>query len=342
MDFTLAQGIFLMPVKYDVVALGNAIMDVIAQVDDDFLVKHDIPKARTNLITPERCDYLYNALPLSRIETSGGSAGNTIAGLRSLGGKAAFMGKVADDAIGAAYVADMKTIGADFFGSPLKGGLSTARSMIAVTPDGERSMNTFLGASTEFAASAVDADAVASGEWLYLEGYLFDKPAAKTAFIHASEVAKAAGRKVAITMSDVFCVDRHRESFVHLIRTHCDLVFANEAELLAIYETSDFDTAVRQIRSDSQIAAITRSSKGSVIVSGGDTWVAPVAPAHVTDATGAGDQYAAGVLYGITHGLSLQDAAVLGNLCAGEVIGHIGPRPAVNLRELATAAGLKV
>lgn len=342
MDFAPAQGIFLMPVKYDVVALGNAIMDVIAQVDDDFLVKHDIPKARTNLITPERCDYLYNALPLSRIETSGGSAGNTIAGLRSLGGNAAFMGKVADDAIGAAYVADMKTIGADFFGSPLKGGLSTARSMIAVTPDGERSMNTFLGASTEFAASDVDADAVASGEWLYLEGYLFDKPAAKTAFIHASEVAKAAGRKVAITMSDVFCVDRHRESFVHLIRTHCDLVFANEAELLAIYETSDFDAAVRQIRSDSQIAAITRSSKGSVIVSGSDTWVAPVAPAHVTDATGAGDQYAAGVLYGITHGLSLQDAAVLGNLCAGEVIGHIGPRPAVNLRELATAAGLKV
>jgi len=167
-------------------------------------------------------------------------------------------------------------------------------------------------------------------------------PAAKTAFIHASEVAKAAGRKVAITMSDVFCVDRHRESFVHLIRTHCDLVFANEAELLAIYETSDFEAAVRQIRSDSQIAAITRSSKGSVIVSGGDTWVAPVAPAHVTDATGAGDQYAAGVLYGITHGLSLQDSAVLGNLCAGEVIGHIGPRPAVNLRQLATAAGLKV
>jgi sugar/nucleoside kinase (ribokinase family) len=342
MDFAPAQGIFLMPVKYDVVALGNAIMDVIAKVDDDFLVKHHIPKARTNLITPERCDYLYNALPLSRIETSGGSAGNTIAGLRSLGGNAAFMGKVADDAIGGAYVADMKAIGADFFGSPLKGGLSTARSMIAVTPDGERSMNTFLGASTEFAASDVDADAVAAGEWLYLEGYLFDKPAAKTAFIHASEVAKAAGRKVAITMSDVFCVDRHRESFVHLIRTHCDLVFANEAELLAIYETSDFEAAVRQIRSDSQIAAITRSSKGSVIVSGGDTWVAPVAPAHVTDATGAGDQYAAGVLYGITHGLSLQDSAVLGNLCAGEVIGHIGPRPAVNLRQLATAAGLKV
>lgn len=331
-----------MPVKYDVVALGNAIMDVIAQVDDDFLVKHDIPKARTNLITPERCDYLYNALPPSRIETSGGSAGNTIAGLRSLGARAAFMGKVGADKLGEGYVADMQRIGADFFGTPLVGGASTARSMIAVTPDGERSMNTYLGASTEFAADDVDADAVKAGAWLYLEGYLFDKPAAKTAFVHASEVAKAAGRKVAITMSDVFCVDRHRDSFVHLIRSHCDLVFANEAELLAIYETDDFDAAVAQIRKDSQIAAITRSSKGSVIVSGDETWTAPVAPAHVVDATGAGDQYAAGVLYGITHGLSLQESAVLGNLCAGEVIGHIGPRPATDLRGLAVAAGLRV
>ena len=191
-------------------------------------------------------------------------------------------------------------------------------------------------------ANEHDADAVAAGEWLYLEGYLFDKPAAKTAFVHASEVAKSAGRKVAITMSDVFCVDRHRESFVHLIRTHCDLVFPNEAELLAIYETNNFDEAVNQIRNDSQIAAITRSSKGSVIVSGSDTWVAPVTAAPVVDATGAGDQYAAGVLYGITHGLSLREAAELGNLAAREVISHIGPRPEANLRELALAAGLKV
>ncbi len=331
-----------MPVKYDVVALGNAIMDVIAPVDDAFLVKHDIPKARTNLIDEARAELLYHALPANRIETSGGSAGNSIAGLRSLGGSGAFMGKVADDTIGANYVADMRRIGVDFFGSPLKGGLTTARSMIAVTPDGERSMNTFLGASTEFAASDVDAQAVSSAEWLYLEGYLFDKPAAKTAFVHASEVAKSANRKVAITMSDVFCVERHRESFVHLVRTHCDLVFANEEELLTLYQTQDFDAAVNQIRNDSQIAAITRSSKGSVIVSGSDTWVAPVTSAPVVDATGAGDQYAAGVLYGITHGLSLQESARLGNLCAGEVISHIGPRPAVNLRELAMAAGLKV
>ncbi|MEZ6029190.1 MAG: adenosine kinase [Hyphomonadaceae bacterium] len=331
-----------MPVKYDVVALGNAIMDVIAQVDDDFLVRYDIPKARTNLIEEDRAAMLYNALPATRVETSGGSAGNSIAGLRSLGGRGGFMGKVADDAIGKAYVADMQTIGVDFFGSPLTNGPSTARSMIAVTPDGERSMNTFLGASTEFAASDVDAGAVASAEWLYLEGYLFDKPAAKTAFVHASEVAKSAGRKVAITLSDVFCVDRHRDSFVHLVRTHCDLVFANEHELLALYETDDFDAAVTQIRNDSQIAAITRSSKGSVIVSGSDTWFAPVTAAPVVDATGAGDQYAAGMLYGITHGLPLIDAAKLGNLCAGEVISHIGPRPAVNLRDLAIAAGFKL
>src|SRR5688572_28213078 len=278
-----------MPVKYDVVALGNAIMDVIAQVDDDFLVRHDIPKARTNLITPERCDYLYNALPASRIETSGGSAGNTVAGLMSFGGKAAFLGKVADDKLGAAYIADMKKIGARFYGTPLRNGPTTARSMIAVTPDGERSMNTYLGASTEFAAADVNPIAVASGEWLYMEGYLFDKPAAKTAFVHASEVAKSAGRKVAITLSDVFCIDRHRPSFLQLVRTHCDLVFANEAELLALYETGDFDTAVSQMRNDSQIAAITRSGKGSLIVSGSDSWVAPVTKAPVIDATGAGD-----------------------------------------------------
>lgn len=331
-----------MAVKYDVVALGNAIVDVIAQVDDDFLVRHDIPKARTNLISAERCDYLYNALPASRLETSGGSAGNTVAGLVSFGAKAAFLGKVADDKLGQAYIDDMKRIGADFYGSPLKGGPTTARSMIAVTPDGERSMNTYLGASTEFAAADVDARAVASAAWLYLEGYLFDKPAAKTAFVHASEVARSSGRKVAVTLSDVFCVDRHRPSFAHLIRTHCDLVFANEAELLALYETNDFEAAVNQIRSDSQIAAITRSEKGALIVSGSESWVAPVTAAPVADATGAGDQFAAGMLYGVTHGLALMDSARLGNLAAGEVISHIGPRPGVNLRELAVAAGLKV
>jgi sugar/nucleoside kinase (ribokinase family) len=253
------------------------------------------------------------------------------------------MGKVADDAIGAAYIADMERGGVDFYGAPLANGPATARSMIAVTPDGERSMNTFLGAATEFAASDVDVRAVAASSWLYMEGYLFDKPAAKTAFVHASEAAQAAGRKVAITLSDTFCVDRHRDSFLHLVRRHVDLVFANEAELLALYETADFDDALAAIRSDSQLAAITRSEKGSVVVAGADTFHAAATPvARVVDATGAGDQYAAGFLFGITHGQSLSDCARLGHIAAGEVISHLGPRPAVSLRELAEGMGMRI
>lgn len=329
--------------KYDVVALGNAIMDVIAQVDDAFLETHTIPRARMNMIDEARATYLYDALPRDRVETSGGSAGNTIAGLRSLGARAAFMGKVANDALGEAYVADMQRIGADFFGAPLIGGPATARSMIAVTPDGERSMNTFLGASTEFAAGDVVAEAVENSSWLYLEGYLFDKPAAKTAFVHASEIAQKAGRRVALTLSDTFCVDRHRDSFRHLVRTHVDLVFANEHELLALYETDDFNAAVEAIRADSQLAAITRSEKGSVVITRGDTVTTPATPVgRIIDATGAGDQYAAGFLYGITHGQSLADCAKLGHIAAGEVISHLGPRPSVSLRDLAHGAGLKI
>ncbi len=329
--------------QYDVVALGNAIMDVIAQVDDDFLVRNDIPKGRTNLIDEARATLLYNALPDTRVETSGGSAGNSTVGIASLGGVAAFMGKVANDAIGSAYMNDMRNIGVDFFGEPLVGGASTARSMIAVTPDGQRSMNTFLGASTDFSATDVSGRVIAASQWLYLEGYLFDKPAAKTAFVHASEAAQFAHRKVALTLSDVFCVDRHRDSFLQLVRTHVDLVFANEEELLALYETSDFDAAVEAIRRDSQMAAITRSEKGSVIVAGSDTFIAPASRVDaVVDATGAGDQYAAGFLYGITHGLTLPDSARLGHMAAGEVISHIGPRPSVSLKDLALAQGFKL
>jgi sugar/nucleoside kinase (ribokinase family) len=329
--------------SYDVVALGNAIMDVIAQVDDDFLTRHDIAKARMNMIDEDRAALLYNALPDSRVETSGGSAGNSTAGIASLGGVAAFMGKVADDAIGASYVSDMQSTGVDFFGEPLKDGPSTARSMIAVTPDGQRSMNTFLGASTEFSATDISSRVINASQWLYLEGYLFDKPAAKTAFVHASEIAQAGHRKVALTLSDAFCVNRHRDSFLHLVRTHIDLVFANEEELLALYETEDFDAAIEAVRRDSQMAAITRSEKGSVLVSGSDTFIAPASPVDVViDATGAGDQYAAGVLYGITHGLSLPDSARLGHMAAGEVISHIGPRPSVSLKELAIAQGFRL
>lgn len=327
--------------QYDVVALGNAIMDVIAQVDDDFLVRHDIAKARMNMIDEERATLLYNALPDTRVETSGGSAGNSVVGVASLGGVAAFMGKVADDRIGAAYISEMQSTGVDFFGEPLKDGPSTARSMIAVTSDGQRSMNTFLGASTEFSATDVSGRVIAASQWLYLEGYLFDKPAAKTAFVRASEAAQFAHRKVALTLSDAFCVNRHRDSFLQLVRTHVDLVFANEEELLALYETTDFDAAVEAVRRDAQIAAITRSEKGSVIVSGSDTFVQPASPVDaVIDATGAGDQYAAGFLLGLARGLSLEEAGRLGSLAAAEVIAHWGPRPMVSLEQLANDAGL--
>jgi len=305
------------------------------------LLEHDIPKARMNMIDEARCAYLYGVLPENRTETSGGSAGNTIAGLCSLGARAAFLGKVADDPTGSIYIADMKSVGADFFGEPLIGGPATARSMIAVTPDGERSMNTFLGASTEFAASDVRSDVIAAGEWLYLEGYLFDKPSAQRAFVHACEIAKLSGRKVALTLSDVFCVTRHRSSFIHLVKSHVDLVFANESELLALYETDSFDEAVATVRRDSRLAAITRSELGSVIISDSETWSAPAKRVErVIDATGAGDQYAAGFLYGLTHGLSLPNSAQLGNIAAHEVITHIGPRPEKSLQALARDAGL--
>lgn len=328
---------------YNVVAVGNAILDIIAAVDDSFLKTYEIERGAMSLVDEARSALLYEALPADRIETSGGSAGNTVAGICSLGGTAAFLGKVANDAAGETYVAEMRKTGADFFGSPLKNGPATARSMIAVTPDGERSMNTFLGASTEFSAADVDANAIANGEWLYLEGYLFDKPAAQRAFVHACEAAQVASRKIAITLSDGFCVDRHRQSFRQLIRTHVDLVFANEGELLSLYETTDFDDALIQIREDSQMAAVTRSEKGSVIISGSDTWRLNALPVErVVDATGAGDQYAAGVLYGLTNGLTPAEAGALGHMCAMEVISHLGPRPATSLREMAVQLGLKV
>jgi sugar/nucleoside kinase (ribokinase family) len=330
-----------MTARYDVIALGNAIMDVIAHVDGDFLARHGIARSAMTLIDEARCQELYAALPAGKIETSGGSAGNTIAGLCSLGARAAFMGKVGDDRIGAAYGEDMKTIGAGYYGAVLKNGPSTARSMIAVTADGERSMNTYLGASTDFAPEDVDTAAVAASEWLYLEGYLFDKEPAKAAFVRACEAAQAAGRKVSITLSDSFCVDRHRASFLHLIRTHVDLVFANEHELLSLYLTDNFADAVAAIRADSQMAAITRSEKGSVVVTADREFAEAAAPvAQVIDATGAGDQYAAGFLYGLTHGAPLPACAQLGHVCAAEVISHVGPRPAVSLRDLAQRHGL--
>lgn len=325
---------------YDVVGLGNAIVDVISKQDDDFLAKWSINKDAMNLIEEDRADLLTQA-SIDALETSGGSGANTIAGIASFGGRAAYIGKVADDRLGGVFKTDMEKVGVPFPTSPLMDGPATARSIIFVTPDGKRSMNTFLGASVEFSPSDVDRDTVEAGAILYLEGYLFDKEAAKAAFVHAAEIAHAAGRKVSLTLSDSFCVDRHRDSFRQLIRTQVDILFANEEELLSLYETRDFDAAIEQLRSETGLAAVTRGEKGSVIIGDGDPIAVPAEPvSKVVDTTGAGDQYAAGFLFGVSRDLPLATCARLGHIAAAEVISHYGPRPEAALSTLAHVAGI--
>jgi sugar/nucleoside kinase (ribokinase family) len=327
---------------FDVVGLGNAIVDVISTQDDAFLEKWGINKDAMNLIEEDRADLLTKA-SVNALETSGGSGANTIAGIASFGGKAAYIGKVADDRLGKVFKTDMAAVGVPFETIPLTGGAATARSIIFVTPDGKRSMNTYLGASVDFSPSDVDRKTVDAGGILYLEGYLFDKEAAKAAFVHAAELAHAAGRKVSLTLSDSFCVDRHRDSFRQLIRTQVDILFANEDELLSLYETDDFDAAIEQLRADTGLAAITRSEKGSVIIGDGDPIVVAAEPvSEVVDTTGAGDQYAAGFLFGVARGVPLATCARLGHIAAAEVISHYGPRPEVSLATLAAEAGISV
>ncbi|GAB5457978.1 MAG: adenosine kinase [Henriciella sp.] len=326
--------------RYDVVGLGNAIVDIISQTDDSFLAEWGIIKNNMNLIEADRADALTKASH-NALETSGGSGANTIAGIASFGGSAAYIGKVADDRLGRVFRDDMAKAGVPFETSPLVGGEATARSIIFVTPDGARSMNTYLGASVEFSPEDVETETVRAGAILYLEGYLFDKEAAKAAFVHAAEIAHAAGRKVSLTLSDSFCVDRHRASFKQLIKSQVDILFANEEELLSLYETSDFDIAVAALREDTALAAITRSEKGSVVIGEGDPIVVPAEPVEkVVDTTGAGDQYAAGFLYGVARDLPLATCARLGHIAAAEVISHYGPRPETPFHELAKKAGI--
>jgi len=327
---------------FDVVGLGNAIVDVISTQDDAFLEKWAINKDAMNLIEEDRADLLTKA-SVNALETSGGSGANTIAGIASFGGKAAYIGKVADDRLGKVFKTDMAAVGVPFETVPLSNGAATARSIIFVTPDGKRSMNTYLGASVEFSPDDVDRGTVETGGILYLEGYLFDKEAAKAAFVHAAELAHAAGRKVSLTLSDSFCVDRHRDSFRQLIRTQVDILFANEEELLSLYETRDFDAAVDQLRADTGLAAITRSEKGSVVIGDGDPIAVAAEPvSEVVDTTGAGDQYAAGFLFGVARGLPLATCARLGHIAAAEVISHYGPRPEVSLAALVAEAGISI
>ena len=326
--------------KFDVVGLGNAIVDVLARADDAFLARHGIQKDVMQLIEEPRAEEL-TGLAKDAVITSGGSGANTIAGLSSFGAKAAYIGKIANDDLGHQFMREMMKAGVPFHTRPLEEGPATARSIIFVTEDGHRSMNTFLGASVLFSKEDVDADLVRSGQILYLEGYLFDRDEAKDAFVHAAEVAKSAGRKVAVTMSDQFCVDRHRASFRHLVKGFADIVFANEAELLSLYQTSDFDAALKALQADCGVAAVTRSAKGSVVIGAGEPIVVPAERTNgVVDTTGAGDQYAAGFLFGIARGLPLATCARLGHIAAAEVIAHLGPRPATSYKALAEAAGI--
>lgn len=327
--------------RFDVVGLGNAIVDVISPVEEQFLIDWDIRKHGMTLIEEDRAEALTRAGEGS--EMSGGSGANTIAGIASFGGRGAYIGKVADDRLGEVFRNDMRAAGIPFETEPLQDGPATARSIIFVTPDGSRSMNTFLGASVLFSPSDVDEDTVRDGAILYLEGYLFDREDAKAAFVHAAEIAAAAGRKVSLTLSDSFCVDRHRDSFRHLIRGHVDMLFANEAELMSLYETEDFDAAIEMLRAETGLAAVTRSEKGSVIIGDGEPIHLQAEPvARVVDTTGAGDQYAAGFLFGLARGLPLALCGKLGHIAAAEVISHYGPRPEVSYADLAARAGIDI
>ena len=327
------------PPAYDVCALGNAIVDVISPVEDGFLTAEGLAKGGMGLIDEARAGALYAALPPG-MEASGGSAANTVAGVASLGGKAAYIGKVAADALGEVFSHDMKAGGVAFDVAPLQGGAATARSLIAVTPDGQRTMSTFLGASNQLTEADVDETLVASAAIVYLEGYLFDPEPARAAFSKAAKAAREAGRTIAITLSDAFVVDRHRDALLTFL-PEVDVVFANEVELLALMQTEDFDAAAHGLAKRVRIAAVTRGEHGSVVLSGHEsTAVEAFDTQAVIDTTGAGDQYAAGFLFGLARGFELERCARLGHLAAGEVISHYGPRPAVDLGDLARRKGL--
>ena len=329
-----------MPELYDVAAIGNAIVDVIAPCDDAFLAAQGLVKNSMQLIDEDQAEELYGHMAPG-IETSGGSAGNTVAGVASLGGRAAFLGKVADDQLGEVYEHDMHAIGVAFDSRPLTGGPRTARSLINVTPDGHRTMCTFLGASTELGPDDIDPAMIEGSKIIFLEGYLFDPPEARRAFAKAAGLSRAAGRLMSITLSDAFVVERHRDLLLGFVETECDIVLANEAEVKSMFQTDDFDVAASALAARTRICAITRGETGSLVLAGGASHLIPAYPVEkVVDTTGAGDQYAAGFLLGVARGRSMDVCGRLGALAAAEVIGHYGPRPQVSLEALAKAEGL--
>ena len=324
--------------QYDLVGIGNALVDIVAQTDDAFLEKHELAKGGMMLIDPDRAAFLYDHMG-SALESSGGSCGNTMAGFASLGGTGAYIGKVRDDQFGDVFRHDMKSIGVSFTTPAATSGPTTGRCLVMVTPDAQRTMSTFLGAAADLTVDDIEADVIKSSKVTYLEGYLFDPPAAQQAFIAAAEIAHDAGRKVAITLSDSFCVERHREAFRSLVEAHIDIVFANETEILSLYQVEKFDDALQAARGHCEVACLTRSEKGSVILSGDEVHVVDAAPVtSVIDTTGAGDLFAAGFLYGYTQGRDLAESARIGGVAAAEVISHYGARPETDLAALARKA----
>jgi len=326
--------------QYDVVGIGNAIVDIIARCDDGFLSKHDLDKGFMRLIDADEAAKLYEAMGPAT-ERSGGSVANSIAGLASFRAKCGFIGRVAADQFGGIFRHDIRSLGIAYTTEPADDGAPTARCLVLVTPDGERTMNTFLGASVDFTPADIDPDLIGGAKIVYLEGYLFDKDAAKSAFREAAKLAKAAGAKVALTLSDPFCVDRHRNDFRKLVKEDADIVFANEKEITMLYEVNSFDEAADAALMDCEMAVLTRSEDGSVILGAGETTQIPADPvAKVVDATGAGDLYAAGFLFGLTQGLPVESCGRLGSLAAAEVISHLGARPETSLAKLAKAREL--
>ena len=326
--------------RFAVAGIGNAIVDVLSRVDDGFLATHNIARGAMTLIDEARATALYDTMPQA-VEISGGSAANTIAGLAAFGSPAAYIGKVRDDQLGQVFRHDITALGVSFHTPPATSGPATARCLVMVSPDGERSMSTFLGASVGLGVADIDEKVIADAGIIYLEGYLWDPPEAKEAFKRAARLARGHGRQVALTLSDAFCVERHRASFLDLIREEVDIVFANEAEIKSLYETQNFDDALQAVRKDCRLAALTRSAAGSVVVAGDEVHVVEaVKIPRVVDATGAGDLYAAGFLHGLASGRGVVDSARLGSLAAAEILSHMGARPEKPLAKLAAEAGL--
>ncbi|HXV77703.1 MAG TPA: adenosine kinase [Candidatus Polarisedimenticolaceae bacterium] len=324
----------------DVVGIGNAIVDVLVRVDDRWLVEHGLKKGTMTLIDDDRAEKL--AVSIGKgVECSGGSAANTMAGLASFGGRGAYMGKVRRDRLGAVFASDIRSVGVEYATPAAASGPATGRCLVLVTPDAQRTMQTYLGASGTFGPADLDPDVIHRARITYLEGYLWDPPEAKRAFLRACRIAHEAGRRVALTLSDPFCVDRHRDDLLALIREHVDIVFANRDELLALFETAAFDEAFSSLRAVCPTAVVTCGAEGSIAADArGVSTIAAVTLSGVVDTTGAGDLYAAGFLFGLARELPLARCGELGSLAAAEIIGHLGARPEVRLAELAASRGL--